>query len=479
MTTQLRPLPEFDDSVRYALTVPQSVLFADLSLQGSRRNRYQELLGIDYESNVIVIDSGGRMSWNYGSDVEFDSALKGIAGSKLGAIRLFVDAMEASSRHVERTARDIARRGPWSNAETIRFDLMDLWHSYELQMVTLFSFWNAEAILQDVLVTELKANGLDDEIAAGLPRFLEPYQENYFGRERRVLGETLRRNALETSSSQDADAALASHVRHYGFLLTPFNLGSLPRIEDVLESAPVPADSHIDIGALSSLRSHSTISPEVLDLYVLSRKFAFWKSERLDVLALSDALVVPLYEAAADMLGLTVAQLVTMTSDEILRSLQAGLPVVSTRVLIDRGEGFCLALSDSEVSFYLPSQMGEENANVESFEIGDTMSGLNASSGEVTGPVRVATSPEQAMSIVRDGDVLVTRMTRPEYGPALQRAAAFVTDEGGLLSHAAIISREQGKPCVTATGNATQVLRNGDLVRVDGANGIIELIARG
>lgn len=66
-------------------------------------------------------------------------------------------------------------------------------------------------------------------------------------------------------------------------------------------------------------------------------------------------------------------------------------------------------------------------------------------------------------------------MTRPEYGVALDRAAAFVTDQGGLLCHAAIIAREMKKPCVIATGNATQVLSDGTIVEVNGTTGLVKI----
>lgn len=61
-------------------------------------------------------------------------------------------------------------------------------------------------------------------------------------------------------------------------------------------------------------------------------------------------------------------------------------------------------------------------------------------------------------------------------GAALDRAAGFITDEGGLLCHAAIISREMKKPCVIATGNATSALKTGDLIEVDGTQGIVKII---
>jgi len=75
---------------------------------------------------------------------------------------------------------------------------------------------------------------------------------------------------------------------------------------------------------------------------------------------------------------------------------------------------------------------------------------------------------------VEEGDILVTSMTRPEFLPIMKKAAAFVTNEGGITSHAAIVSRELKKPCIIGTKFATQVLKDGDMVEVDATNGVIK-----
>lgn len=77
------------------------------------------------------------------------------------------------------------------------------------------------------------------------------------------------------------------------------------------------------------------------------------------------------------------------------------------------------------------------------------------------------------MRRVRPGNVIVTSMTRPEFTPILSRAAAIVTDEGGITSHAAVVSREFGIPCVIGTKIATKVFKNGDRVEVDATKGIV------
>ena len=82
------------------------------------------------------------------------------------------------------------------------------------------------------------------------------------------------------------------------------------------------------------------------------------------------------------------------------------------------------------------------------------------------------TSLADAASL-NDGDVLVTHMTAPDWLPLMRRAAAIVTDSGGMTCHAAIVSRELGIPCVVGTGEATRKLRDGEIVTVDATRGVV------
>ena len=98
--------------------------------------------------------------------------------------------------------------------------------------------------------------------------------------------------------------------------------------------------------------------------------------------------------------------------------------------------------------------------------------GLGAAPGSGSGPARVITSLADA-SRLRDGDVLVTHMTSPDWVPLMRRAAGIVTDPGGMTRHAAIVSRELGVPCLVDTVEATRTLRDGELVTVDATHGIV------
>ncbi len=100
------------------------------------------------------------------------------------------------------------------------------------------------------------------------------------------------------------------------------------------------------------------------------------------------------------------------------------------------------------------------------------LSGLGASPGVASGVVKIVHSLAE-LSKIKKGDVLVTEMTNPDMVVAMQKSAGIITDEGGLTSHASIVSREMGIPAVVGTMEATKKLKDGNIVTVDGFHGKI------
>jgi len=98
------------------------------------------------------------------------------------------------------------------------------------------------------------------------------------------------------------------------------------------------------------------------------------------------------------------------------------------------------------------------------------LSGSPSSPGKASGPVRILADATQIDKILT-GDILVAQMTTPDYVPAMKRAAAIITDQGGRTSHAAIVSRELGIPCVVGASVATTSLVDGQIITVDGSSG--------
>ncbi len=103
------------------------------------------------------------------------------------------------------------------------------------------------------------------------------------------------------------------------------------------------------------------------------------------------------------------------------------------------------------------------------------ITGIGASAGTVTGAARVVRSLSEADKL-EPGDVLVCEMTMPAWTPLFASVSAVVADSGGVLSHCAIVAREYRIPCIVGTRNGTQVLKDGQRITVDGAQGIVRIL---
>ncbi|MCS7123161.1 MAG: phosphoenolpyruvate synthase, partial [Candidatus Aenigmarchaeota archaeon] len=101
------------------------------------------------------------------------------------------------------------------------------------------------------------------------------------------------------------------------------------------------------------------------------------------------------------------------------------------------------------------------------------LKGLGASPGVAIGRAKVCLNVEEASKKIKKGDILVTRMTSPDWTPFMKIASAIITTEGGLTSHASIVSRELGIPCIVGVSNALEKLRDDMIITVDGRNGLV------
>ena len=106
---------------------------------------------------------------------------------------------------------------------------------------------------------------------------------------------------------------------------------------------------------------------------------------------------------------------------------------------------------------------------------GAALQGVAASPGKAVGRARVVVEPED-LHLVQQGDILVCRVTAPSWAPVFARLGAAVSDVGGIMAHTAIVSREYGLPAVVGTGYATQQIKNGQRIEVDGDTGVVRIL---
>ncbi|MBI4262169.1 hypothetical protein HY624_01440 [Candidatus Uhrbacteria bacterium] len=141
-------------------------------------------------------------------------------------------------------------------------------------------------------------------------------------------------------------------------------------------------------------------------------------------------------------------------------------------IITTSGNDRNMTVHDKNIRRYLSIINAVDHAAAKSIAI----TGLIAQTGKARGIVRILKTYHDIKKF-KQGEILVANTTHPNYLPAMQKAAAFVTNEGGIVSHASIVARELKKPCIVGTKNATDILKDGDVVEVDAERGIIKKIS--
>jgi|GEM_PF-386096 phosphohistidine swiveling domain-containing protein len=153
---------------------------------------------------------------------------------------------------------------------------------------------------------------------------------------------------------------------------------------------------------------------------------------------------------------------------------------IGEKVLAERRKGCVVIYEEDVTEIYFGKDFEEFKRKLEKKADGEEhkeINGLCASMGKATGRVKICKTMKDIEKF-EAGYVLVASMTRPEFVPAMKKAVGVVTDEGGITSHAAVISRELGVPCVIGARIATKILRDGDLVEVNANHAQVRIIER-
>ncbi len=140
-----------------------------------------------------------------------------------------------------------------------------------------------------------------------------------------------------------------------------------------------------------------------------------------------------------------------------------------------RKKGYIVTVADGKIHIISGEEAVKQLLEKQNIEDVKEFKGIVGSSGKAKGIVQVIKSLK-GIEHFTEGSVLVAVTTNPEYIPAMQKAVAFVTDEGSITSHASIVAREMGKPCIVAARIATKVLKDGDMVEVDAVIGVVRKI---
>jgi len=231
----------------------------------------------------------------------------------------------------------------------------------------------------------------------------------------------------------------------------------------------------------SQLFAKLRLSESLKEKLLLTQLFGIWQDHRKEMCIKGDHYVTEFLKEFGKRKKIALEE-IYYTSPEELKDIVLKNKKVSKKIIKQRMEKIVQFVEQPDKETIFTGKDAEEIQKAfekkRIVEIGaQEIKGFVASQGIkdiYRGKVKVVLDPKK--TDFKQGEILVASMTRPEYVPLMKKAKAIVTDEGGITSHAAIISRELKIPCIIGTKIATKVLKDGDLIEVDANKGIVRKI---
>jgi phosphohistidine swiveling domain-containing protein len=226
------------------------------------------------------------------------------------------------------------------------------------------------------------------------------------------------------------------------------------------------------------------ISKDLQYLSEVSSELMFIKDYRKGIYQKSYLAMDPVLEEIGKRLGLSLKEMKYLIIDEVIDALQNSRAAECKKIIAERMKKCCMITEKGMIRIYAGaecekqlSKLGldgnDDKKNAETVLI----KGMIAYQGKARGKVKIILV-ESDVKKMEQGDILVSSATNPDLILAMKKASAIITDTGGIISHAAIVSRELKIPCIVSTRIATQVLHDGDLVEVDADKGEVRIISR-
>lgn len=211
----------------------------------------------------------------------------------------------------------------------------------------------------------------------------------------------------------------------------------------------------------------------------LSGKIVWAKPRRKDYQSKSYYHFEKLQKEISRRTNLSLKQVRSLTVEDIIEALNGidkkdiANEIIKSHAVLPNEDGSITILIGDEAKTFIENIVGEKKNELNL----DHLKGRCAYNGIIEGIAKIVNKPSD-MHKINKNEILVSVATTPSIIMAMKKASAFVTDEGGLTCHAAIVSREMCKPCVVGTKHATKIIKDGDLIRVDANNGVVKILKR-
>ncbi len=381
-------------------------------------------------------------------------------------------------------ARSVPKRGLTSK-EIEKFLLKHL--EWWIQFFEAAYLWFGVENIKEKIDAEIKDKwkGSDRDLKNFLDTVYRPMRFPLSSREQRDL---LRVSSL---SGKALDQSLAVHVKKYRHLSLhniddeyfdkSYYLGRIKLLKkpsEYLKQKKLLETADREVAAANATIRAAKLPTYLKERINFVRWFMYIRTETVDHFMLVHGAYKSVFNSMSKLLALPVEALLHMTYKELIDSVRKGDLTVSRDLVFERTKRGYAYLIAPHSSFLV---IGKEANWLHNFvmpkkkeEKVKQLSGQIAFPGKITGLARVILDRRKAHEL-KKGEILVTTMTSPEFVPSMKIAGGIITNEGGILCHAAIMSREFRKPCVIGTKIATDVIKTGQIITLDADNGIVNL----
>jgi len=348
----------------------------------------------------------------------------------------------------------------------------------------------------DLAVEEKLKNALKQSSFSKIENVLSslavPYKQVETSREKSALfaiADKIRDKGFDLESEKIVKL-IRKHHENYGWLHSTLFLGNLYTEDEIkTELQKILTQPSEQKGRLEQDRKNhlaeakeiikKIVSPEERALAEFFQKSVYYRTARLEWMNKACFIARLLLKEGAKRLNITFDELIYLLPDEIISALENGkLPKKLVAWIKERQKGYAY-ISNNKQEYILITgsdlDIWKSKFSKEPESTSEIIKGIIAYKGFVRGKV-VIVKDRSELHLVENGDILVTRLTTPDFVVAMKKAAAIVTDLGGITSHAAVTSRELKIPCIVGTKNATRILKRGEMVEVDADQGIVKIL---
>ena len=354
-----------------------------------------------------------------------------------------------------------------------------------------------ENTIEKKLLEYIKPN--DPDFRKYVLIFTDPKEMTEVAEERwkltKIAKEFFKQNENLNNLSKEARKKIDQHLNKFAYInrgLATSKPYTLKDITDRLKEIKKQIDKGISINDLTYGSSEEKVAdeykwalnkikpnPDFQKIINQGKLHSYVRNRRVEAFFNADYGASFMYEEIAKRSNFNPDWIMEVSIPEMFETLK-GKSLPSDEEMQKRFKNYAMIVKNAKTTLITdPKEIKklEKEYYVDTDSVEEIHGRMASLGGIIKGRAKVCLDKE-VIDKVKSGDILVAQFTTPDFVPAMERVVAVVADQGGLSSHATIVSRELGVPCVIATKNATRIIKDNDLLEVNAQTGIVKILER-